>query len=146
MLNGLRRDSDMVFGAGSLYDIRRTFERQHKRLAERLRNPRLNQITFHTFRHWKATMLYHQTRDIYYVMRFLGHKNILNTMIYIDLEEAHFQKGNEEFICKVAKTVKDAEPLIETGFDCVCEIYEANMFKKRKQKNVQGEFVVPRES
>jgi len=131
MLNGLQRESDLVFG-GELYNIRRTYQRQRKRLASKLGNPRLNQITFHTLRHWKATMLYHQTRDIYYVMRFLGHRNINNTMIYITLEEAYFQKVNEEFVCKVADTVKDAKPLIEAGFEYVCEIDGARMFRKRK--------------
>jgi hypothetical protein len=28
------------------------------------------------FRHWKATMEYHKTKDILHVMRLLGHKNI----------------------------------------------------------------------
>ena len=53
-------------------------------------------------------------------------------MIYIDLSKAYFQKGNENFICKVAKTVKDAEPLIEAGFEYVYEIDGARMFRKRK--------------
>jgi len=29
-------------------------------------------MSFHTIRHWKATTLYHQTKDILYVMKFLG--------------------------------------------------------------------------
>ncbi|MDQ1280371.1 MAG: integrase/recombinase XerD [Thermoproteota archaeon] len=131
MLNGLQRESNWVFG-GSLYNIRRTFERQRKRLAVKLGNPRLDQITFHTLRHWKATMLYNQTEDIYYVQRFLGHKSILNTMIYISLEEAHYHEGNEKFICKVTTTIKEAEPLIEAGFEYVCEIDGTRIFKKRK--------------
>ncbi len=65
-------------------------------------------------------------------MRFLGHKSIVNTKIYIDLEKAHYQEGNEEFICKVAITIKEAEPLIEAGFEYVCEIDGARMFRKRK--------------
>jgi integrase len=58
------------------------FVRQRKRTATKLANPRINQITFHTFRHWKATMEYHKTKDILHVIRILGHKNIKNTLIY----------------------------------------------------------------
>ena len=74
----------------------------------------------------------YQTGDIYYVQRFLGHKSILNTRIYIDLRNAYFQKGDEEFICRVATTIKEAEPLIVSGFEYVCEIGGARMFRKRK--------------
>ena len=83
-------------------------------------------------KHWKATMLYHQTKDILYVMQFLGHKNIKNTLICIQLEEALFEKENEEFICKVASTVEEAKTLIESGFDYVCEFDGAKLFRKRK--------------
>ena len=37
-------------------------------------NQSINQITFNIFIHWKATMEYHKTKDILYVMRLLGHK------------------------------------------------------------------------
>ena len=49
-----------------------------------------NQITFKTFRHFKATMEYHRTKDIIHVMRLLGHKNIKNTLVYTQL--VHFKK------------------------------------------------------
>ena len=47
-------------------------------------------IHYHTFRHFKATQLYHQTRDVLYVMKFLGHRDVKNTLIYIDLEISLF--------------------------------------------------------
>ena len=37
---------------------------QRKRLAHKLSNPRLLKIHFHTFRYWKGTMLYHETKDM----------------------------------------------------------------------------------
>ena len=77
-------------------------------------------------------MLYHQTKDILYVMQFLGHKNIKNTLKYIQLEEALFKEQNEEFICKIAKTIEEAKELIELGFEYVCEIQDAKLFRKRK--------------
>lgn len=56
-------------------------------------------------------MEYHKTKDILYVMRLLGHKNIKNTLVYTQLIE--FKE--DEFVCKVAKTVQEASELIENG-------------------------------
>jgi len=74
MLTNLPKKSLAIFGGYPLRGFRRGYTRQRKRAANKLDNPRLNQITFHTFRHWKATMEYHKTKDILYVMRLLGHK------------------------------------------------------------------------
>jgi integrase len=43
----------------------------------RLQNPRIARIGFKTLRHFKASMEYHKTKDILYVMCILGHKDIL---------------------------------------------------------------------
>jgi integrase len=85
-----------------------TFYRLRKRLAHKLQNPRLQKIGFHTFRHWKATMEYHKTKDILHVKEMLGHKSIQNTLIYINIERALFQKQSDEFHVKTAKTVEEA--------------------------------------
>lgn len=130
-LRGLDRKGG-IFGYGSLSNLRRTFERQRKRIALKLGNPRINRITFHTLRHWKATMLYHQTKDILYVMNFLGHKSIKNTLVYVQIEESLFKKENEEFICKAARTVEEAKRLIEAGFEYVCEMEGVKLFRRRK--------------
>jgi len=111
-----------------LRGYRSSFTRQRKRTAIKLQNPRINQITFHTFRHWKATMEYHRTKDILYVMRLLGHKNIKNTLIYTQL--VTFE--NDDFVCKVATNTKEAKELIEAGFDFVCKIENESLFRKRK--------------
>ena len=121
-----------LFGYGSLNYLRRTFERQRNRIAHKLNNPRLRRITFKTLRHWKATTLYHQTKDILYVMRFLGHKNIKNTLVYVQLEEALFHSEKEEYVCKAVKTVKEAMELVEKGFEYVCEVEGVSLFRKRK--------------
>lgn len=132
MLNSLPRSSEKIFIGGEVSYIRRTFQRQRKRIAHKLGNPRLNRISFHTLRHWKATMLYHQTPDIMYVMQFLGHRNINNTLKYIQLEGALFKNENEEFICKVASKIDEAKELIEAGFEYVCEFNGIKAFRKRK--------------
>jgi integrase len=125
------QDPNRIFSK-DIRTIRRLFEKQRVNLARKLQNPRLKRIHFHTFRHWKATTLYHQTKDILYVMNYLGHRNIKNTMVYIQLEEAIFREEDDTFICKVAKTVEEAKTLIETGFNYVCELDGVKLFRKRQ--------------
>jgi len=104
---------------------------QRKRLAQKLQNPRLLKIHFHTFRYWKGTMLYHETKDMYYVMQRLGHKSIKNTLLYVQLQEALFQ-GETNYISKVARTEKEILSLVDAGFEYVTEFDGAKIFRKRK--------------
>jgi len=39
---------------------------------------------------------------------------------------------DDDYICKVAKTLEDASALIEAGFEYICEIQAAKLFRKRK--------------
>ncbi len=128
MINLLPKKSAKIFGTYDLRGYRTSYVRQRKRTANKLQNPRINQITFHTFRHWKATMEYHKTKDILHVMRLLGHKNIKNTLIYTQL--VTFQ--NDDYVCKAAANVKEATDLIEAGFEYVCEMSTVKLFRKRK--------------
>jgi len=111
--------------------LRRTFERQRKRLALKLGNPRLLQISFHTFRHFKGTMEYYKTKDILHVMQVLGHKNIKNTLTYAHLVE-NMENREDEYVSKVAKTVDEARALVEAGFEYVCDVEGYKLFRKRK--------------
>jgi integrase len=115
----------------SLDSFRINFERQRTSLAAKLNNPRLKRIMFKTLRTWGGTMDYHRTKDVLYVMKRLGHKNIKNTLIYIQLEEALF-KDEIDYISKVAKTEAEACVLIEAGFDYVCDFDGHKLFRKRK--------------
>ena len=110
---------------------RDTFSQQRKRITHKLQNPRLLKITFHTLRHWKATMEYHRTRDILYVKQLLGHRRIENTLKYIQLAKELF-KDQVEYISKVAKTEGEACALIDAGFDFVCDFNGNKLFRKRK--------------
>ena len=110
---------------------RDNFNQQRKRLACKLKNQRLKQLTFHTLRHWKGTMEYHRTRDPFHVMSILGHKNIKNTLKYIHLAEELF-KDQQDYVSKVAKTEADACILIEAGFEYVCDFNGAKLFRKPK--------------
>ena len=131
MLNALPRKGEGIFSSNykNVRNLRRTFQKQRKKIANKLGNPRLMQIHFHTLRHWKATMEYYKTKDILHVMNLLGHKNIKNTLIYTQLVK--FQES-DDFICKVAKTPKEIAKLIEAGFEYVTEHQGLKFFRKRK--------------
>jgi glutaredoxin 2 len=75
--------------------LEKSFRRQRKRLAQKLSNPRLTQIHLHTFKHWKATMEYYRTRDIFHVVQFLGHRKIENTLLYVQLVNSIFQEVDD---------------------------------------------------
>lgn len=107
------------------------FMKTRKRVAIKLKNPRLKIISLRTFRHWKATMEYAKTKDVLHVMQMLGHKNVQNTLRYIHLANA-ISDISDEFVCKVAKTIKEASELIEVGFEYVTEMDSAKLFRKRK--------------
>ena len=128
MLSRRPRNSERVFSYKSKRSLHKSFEKQRKRIAYKLGNPRILKITFHTFRHWKATMEYHKTKDILHVMRLLGHKNIQNTLIYTQLVSFN----DSEYICKVAKTLEEATQLIEAGFEYVTDMNGYKLFRKRK--------------
>lgn len=127
MLNQLQRNHPKPFN-GSLKHFARSYRRQRKKTAHKLQNQRIKQITFHTFRHWKATMEYHKTKDILYVKQILGHKSIQSTMKYTQL--VNFE--NDQFTCRTAETVEEAKKLIEAGFEFVTHIDGIELFRKPK--------------
>ncbi len=90
----------------------KNFSRQRQTAARKFNNPRLRKIKFTTFRHWKATMEYHKTKDILWVMHMLGHNSRKTTLIYIDLEVALFKEINDGFTARVATTVEEACGLV----------------------------------
>ncbi|MGD8545059.1 MAG: tyrosine-type recombinase/integrase, partial [Candidatus Bathyarchaeota archaeon] len=109
MLNAVKNqsNSDKVFGK-SLKSQARLFHKQRRRIAGKLQNPRILRISFHTFRHFKATMEYHKTKDILHVMKVLGHKNINNTLVYTQLVDF----GHDEYIVRVSHNIQEDEELI----------------------------------
>ncbi|MEM3668485.1 MAG: site-specific integrase [Candidatus Bathyarchaeia archaeon] len=128
MLNSLPKTSDRIFGYRHLSSWEGSFSLQRRKAAVKLQNPRLLQIHFHTFRHWKATMEYAKTKDILHVMKTLGHRNLQTTLIYTQL--VNFETN--EYHSATAKTVEEAKQLVEAGFEYVCEIDNVQLFRKRK--------------
>ena len=132
MLYNLPKETSKVFGDGPINSMKTTFLKTRKRLATKLQNPRLLNISFHTFRHWKATMEYHKTKDPYYVKQFLGHKSLRNTEIYITIERTLFESTSDEFTVRVVERPEEVKALLEVGFEYVCQKDNLIFLRKRK--------------
>jgi integrase len=141
MINALPRDTDKPFQWLSKKThkpiqqkgIKETFEGTRARAAKKLNNPRLLQIHFHTFRHWKATTDYYKTRDDRMIRHVLGHKTATMTDRYIHIVETLYHDESGEWTCKVAHTEKEAIELIEQGFTYVNNLGDTTaLYRKRK--------------
>ena len=86
-----------------------------KRLALTMQNDRFRQIHLHSFRHWKATAEYAKTLSLLHVAELLGHRNVNNTRIYIDL--AKFE--SREYETAYAKTLQQEDDFLKAGFDFI---------------------------
>jgi integrase len=131
MLNNLPRKNARIFPV-TLTSLKTNFFITRKHIVSKLNNPRLMKISFHTLRHWKATMEYHKTKDIIHVQQLLGHRDIKSTMLYIYMEKQLFQTRNDDFHVKVAKTPEEIKALLEVGFEYVVEKDGLLFFRKRK--------------
>ena len=104
------------------------FRRLRKTVAETLKNPRIQRISFHTFRHWKGTVLYHKTKDLRFVQEFLRHGSIESTVIY-----THMVKfKTDEFHVKVAKNLDEVCELGKHGFEYFTTVEGCQVFRKPK--------------
>ncbi|OGD47990.1 hypothetical protein A3K79_05615 [Candidatus Bathyarchaeota archaeon RBG_13_46_16b] len=108
------------------------FYRLRKNLARKLGNPRLLNISLHTFRHWKATVLYHETKNPVLVKEFLGHRSLDTTLLYIQLEKHLYKEDSDTFVVKAVKNADEIPTLIEVGFEYHCEKDGLMFFRKRK--------------
>lgn len=114
--------------AFGLLHFSRSFSELRKRTAQKMQNPNLNRITFHTFRHWYATMEYHKTKSLLHVQKRLGHKSVLTTTIYTHM----INFDADSYYSETAQTIEEAKKLVEAGFEYVCDINGFNLFRKPK--------------
>lgn len=132
MLKNLKRTDDLVFGNLSSNCMRISLCNTRKKLTRKLGNPRLSLIHFHSIRHWKATTLYHQTKDILHVKAFMGHRRIESTLVYVQIESALYQSLSDDWTCKVAENSDQVKELIEAGFEFVMQKDNLAYFRKRE--------------
>ena len=127
MLNILPKNQPLVF-QGSQRHFVRAFRRQRKRVAFKLKNDRINKISCHTFRHWKATTEIAKHRTIKEVQYMLGHRSLVSTDYYVQL--VAFE--SDDYISANARTIQEAQKLVEAGFEYVCDFDGDKLFRKRK--------------
>jgi integrase len=124
-----KRDLDETLFRGHLKTMRRNYTRRRNVLSEQLVNPRLKRVNFRTFRNWKATVTYHETKDIQYVQRLLGHKSLKNTLVYTHLVD---MDTDESYVVKVASSIEEFTSCLESGFEYITDYGEAKVLRKRK--------------
>jgi len=128
MINQLPRTSNKIFDYGSKDIIRKNFQRARRRIAKNTGNPRLLQIHFHTFRHWKASTFYHDTNNVIKTMQLLGHKCLNNTQRYIQL----FPDLPDKYVTEISYTLEEDKKLLDAGYEFQTERDGAKLYRKRK--------------
>jgi integrase len=127
MLQRIRKEKKTVWH-GNVNNFRISFAAQKRRLAFKLQNPRIKMIALHILRHFYACKLYHQTKDILLVRERLGHRSILNTMVYTQLVDWE----SDDYATATATTVDEAKKLAEAGWEKWDIIDGVHIYRKRK--------------
>jgi len=121
--------NDKIFDNWNSNEYGKLFRHTRNKTAEKLSNPSIKTIRLYDLRHFFATMLYRQTRDILFVKQQLGHNNIKNTLIYTQLL---VDEQDDNYTVKVAQTIEQATQLLENGFEYIQEIDGIRLYRKRK--------------
>jgi integrase len=128
MINNLpRKYGEYVFNPNPA-TMRSNLVYLRKKLASTYGNDRFKRIHMHTFRHFFARKKLRESMgNKTYVQYLLGHKSILSTERYTELEE---YRVDEKYQSAVAMTLKDAQRLIEDGYTYVCDFKGHPLFRK----------------
>ena len=109
--------------------ISNTYARLRTSLAKKLQNPKLRHIRLYDFRHYFATTLYYETKDLLLTKEMLGHRNINNTMVYTHLVRMDTE---DKYHVATARSIEEATKLIENGFEFIHEFNDIMILRKRK--------------
>lgn len=131
-LNALTRKCACVFKVqedSKFISFVRYFYKARFRISRELNNPNIDLINLKSLRHFKATKTYHETKDLLYTQKILGHRSISSTMTYVHLVD--FEEENA-FIVKVALNIDEFTLLLESGFEFVADYEGKKILRKRK--------------
>jgi integrase/recombinase XerD len=99
-----------------------------KKVANIYGNERFRRIHMHTFRHYFARKKLRESMgNKTYVQYLLGHKSILSTERYTELEE---YRPDQKYQSVVAMTKEDALKLSDDGYTYVCDFEGHPLFRK----------------
>lgn len=93
----------------------KAFQQARRRTAEKFQDPEIQKIRLYDLRHFYGSMLYHKTKDLFFVKEKLGHLSISSTMRYLHLIDWDY----DEFIVKIAACIDEFTGLLEQGFEFV---------------------------
>jgi len=105
-----------------------TFRKQRKRIAAKLQDPKIIQIQFHIFRHWKVTVEYTKTKEQWYVQKLLETKHQNNNQIQLNSCLCHKKKD----ILQGSQALEEATSLNRAGFQNIIDINEYKLLRKLK--------------
>ncbi len=111
------------------FAIKKHLHRTTGYLAKLNGQPGFLDIHAHTFRHFRATKLYWETKDILFVKNFLGHRSISSTMKYLQLAD---MTGDEHYMVKATMDAEEAVKLLEQGFVFSNNMGDIALYRKRK--------------
>jgi integrase len=106
----------------------KSFRNIRKKVSDKLEDPSIRTIRLYDLRHFFATKLYHDTKDILYVKAQMGHRKIATTLRYTQLVDM----GDDEWVVKVASSLEDFTALLESGFEYVSDYNGLKVLRKRK--------------
>jgi integrase/transposase-like protein len=125
MLNELPKVSKRVFPM-TYQCAANSFQKLRKRLAHKLQEPELLNVSFKSYRHWGGSMLnYYTNGNVTKIQKALRHKSVLNTMKYIHT----IPFKDEDFEIAVATTPEDIKQLGKAGWTK----YDEMVFNGAKQ-------------
>jgi integrase len=132
MINQMPRNRKTIFSQNK-DSLRSNFDYKRKTLADKLNNPRILKIHFHTLRAWKATMTYHDLKDMKEVQTNLGHTNSASTDIYIVTAKNLFLQETDEWVGKICNSIEEELQCVNAGFQYIRTINETKtLYRKRK--------------
>lgn len=129
MLYPLIHKNDERLWNGKLSSVLGFIRTKKKQLVKQINDKDIQNVTPLNIRHWVATSLYRKTKDILFVKNFMRHKDLKSTMVYTHLIDFELE---DEWVCKVANNIQEAQGLIESGFEYICEMDGVKLFRKRK--------------
>jgi integrase len=130
MIARLPKKNQYIFAKSRAGSLRNNLCNVRARVADRLQNPRVARITFHSIRHWYATRIYWSTKDLLFTQKSLGHRSLQSTLRYTQL--VNWQ--NEDcFHSKAVRTTEEAQELVAQGWEFVTTTPDQVMlFRQRK--------------
>ena len=144
MINMLPHTSERIFDA-KYSNMCDAFLRLRKRVAAKTKNDRFLYIEFRSIRHWGGTMIAELTNgNVLTVMQLLGHRNVENSMKYINIYKLRFRKDTE-FDVVTATTPDEIKTAIASGFEFVCEKAGMMFFRRVKRISLAGTPINKRE-